>query len=315
MKRKIIIMLLASTLLLCGCGNTDNATNQKQDDKEKTEESVSDSKENTSSSVSSDTPELSDEEFEKQFREACQEYSYEDIARYTDDLNGEYVKVLVEIDQIFKDDTDTTYVGYMDTDGDYIFNNPVYILDCRPSGGNILDGDLLEIYAMVDGQNVLTTTENNDVYVPQIDMMFCDLMELTEETDSSEPEISETEYYLIGDVAEKYGIKISLNSISDYTDYDKEDGPKDGMKIIKSDFYFENTDTSDFSVSEFDFECYADNASCEQTFSDEDLSATLPNGKNTSGSVFFIVPENADEIELQYIPGSWNGDKAVFKNK
>lgn len=51
----------------------------------------------------------------------------------------------------------------------------------------------------------------------------------------------------------------------------------------------------------------------EQAYLDGmDLDATLSSGKQTKGSVFFEVPEDAENIVLEYETNFWTEDKIIF---
>lgn len=141
-------------------------------------------------------------------------------------------------------------------------------------------------------------------------------------TKTSEVEVSEnsstgesaSNIFNIGDVVETDYLKITCLSANEYVDEYLE--PKDGYMYYKVDFEFENTSDSDQYVSSYNFECYADSYSVEQTWiQDESLDATLSSGKKTKGSLCFEVPKDAEEITLEYETDFWNETKVVFKVK
>ena len=89
--------------------------------------------------------------------------------------------------------------------------------------------------------------------------------------------------------------------------------PKDGYHFVTCKFEFENIGSSDETVTAFSFDCYADGASCDQTFAGDDtLSATLSAGRKTSGSVIFEVPDNASVVEVEYLTNYWTSNRIVF---
>lgn len=109
--------------------------------------------------------------------------------------------------------------------------------------------------------------------------------------------------YNVGEIYEGKEVAIKYVSVNDnFTGYSSYASVKDGYKIIKADFEFENVGTSDKLVSSYDFNCYADGYDCESFWSTEDatFSATLSSGKKTKGSVYFEVPKDATEIVLEY---------------
>lgn len=138
----------------------------------------------------------------------------------------------------------------------------------------------------------------------------------SEEIKSEEP--STEEKLKKGQSFEKDGLKVTIDDVNtDYTDYDKNwFSPDEGKKYIKVSFTYENTsDSGDKYVSIYDFECYADNALCEQSynFGGDFINANLSKGRNVSFSTYYVVPIDASTIELEYSANIWTGEKVVVK--
>lgn len=109
--------------------------------------------------------------------------------------------------------------------------------------------------------------------------------------------------YNVGDIYEGKDVAIKYVSVDEnFTGYSSYASIKDGYKIIRADFEFENIGTTDKLVSSYDFNCYADGYDCDDFWDTEDatFSATLSSGKKTKGSVYFEVPKDATEIVLEY---------------
>lgn len=124
----------------------------------------------------------------------------------------------------------------------------------------------------------------------------------------------------VGSSFEKNGLKITVNDANlGYQGYDNEYGFYDlpaGMRYVMVSFTFENEGNSDAYVSIYDFNCYADDTSCEQAyFSDgNDFANTnLSPGRNISFQTYYKVPDNATTIELEYETDFWTGEKAIIK--
>lgn len=124
----------------------------------------------------------------------------------------------------------------------------------------------------------------------------------------------------VGSTFEKKGLKITVNDANlDFTDYSDEYGmydPADGMKYIMASFTFENNGDSDAYVSIYDFDCYADNTSCEQAYLPDDsdfMNTNLSPGRNISFQTYYSVPVDSKSIELEYETSVWTGEKAVIK--
>ena len=74
-----------------------------------------------------------------------------------------------------------------------------------------------------------------------------------------------------------------------------------------------NNGSTDFYISSFEFNCYADDAAAEEYYvADDIISATLSGGRSTSGYVYFEVPKDAEYIEVEYETNFWTSKKAIF---
>lgn len=131
------------------------------------------------------------------------------------------------------------------------------------------------------------------------------------ETKSKEPE--KTEYY-VGDILQDGNTKIVFMSSGDYVEENQFMQPSEGNKYIYLQFAFENTSkTSDTSISCFSFSCYADGYAAEMYYGgDDNLSATLSAGRGTTGYIYFEVPQNAEEIEVEYETNIFTEKKIKF---
>lgn len=145
---------------------------------------------------------------------------------------------------------------------------------------------------------------------------------ISEDSQEISEEISETESncFTEGMSFETGQLKITIDSIDlDYTDYDDEYGwytPEEGMKYIAIAFTYENIGNSDAYVSIYDYDCYADGSLMEQTyyFGGDFINANISAGRNTSFETFYVVPVDAQEIELEYSELSlWSDEKIVIK--
>lgn len=124
----------------------------------------------------------------------------------------------------------------------------------------------------------------------------------------------------VGSSFEKNGLKITVNSADlNFQNYSDDYGmytPAEGMRYVMASFTFENSGKSDAYVSIYDFDCYADNASCEQAYLPDDsdfINTNLSPGRNISFQTYYQVPVNAGTIELEYETSFWTNEKAVIK--
>ena len=91
------------------------------------------------------------------------------------------------------------------------------------------------------------------------------------------------------------------------------DVPKEGYHYVYIELEFENISDSDKYVSYFEFDCFADGASCDAYYGmDSNLSATLSPGRKTKGTVAFEVPVNAANVEIEYLTNLFTSNRIVF---
>lgn len=88
--------------------------------------------------------------------------------------------------------------------------------------------------------------------------------------------------------------------------------PADGNKYIRLLFHVDNQSKTDKSVTVYDFNCYADGYECSATYQDDDLSASLSSGRSSDGAVYFEVPKDAKEIEVEYEYNLFSDKKVKF---
>lgn len=135
--------------------------------------------------------------------------------------------------------------------------------------------------------------------------------ETQQEQESETDAKSGSETFKVGDVVETEDLRITFLSADTYKD--EYSTPKDGHKFMRMEFEFENISDSDQYVSSYDWDCYADSYSVDQTWmGDDDLDATLSPGKKVKGSVYFEIPKDSKDIELAYETNFWTEDKVVF---
>lgn len=117
----------------------------------------------------------------------------------------------------------------------------------------------------------------------------------------------------VRDVITTDKIKLSYLSTGEYTSYSSYSAPKSGYEIIYINVTAENVGTSDIYISTGSFHCYADDVAMESYYcSDGSLSATISSGRSATGKVYFEVPVDADEIEIEYELDYLNDSKAIL---
>ncbi len=116
----------------------------------------------------------------------------------------------------------------------------------------------------------------------------------------------------VGDVLKTSNLEITYTKSGEYKGYSQYSAPATGNKIIYIDLTAKNIGESDAYISYFEFKCYADDVAAEQYYGDDGISATLSSGRSTSGRVYFEVPINAENIEIEYETDFWDDNKAIF---
>lgn len=117
----------------------------------------------------------------------------------------------------------------------------------------------------------------------------------------------------IGDVFEDKDAKIKFISATKYTDYEDYFSPKNGYIYYRAEFEFENIGDDDFFASSFDFSGYADGYAIDKAYiADDNLNASLSPGKKAKGSIYLEVPQESEEIILEYETNYWTEEKIVF---
>lgn len=135
---------------------------------------------------------------------------------------------------------------------------------------------------------------------------------------SSGSSVADEEKYRVGDSYEGDSLKVKFVECGEYTDYSEYLPPADGNKIIYAKFEFENTGSDEEYVMYTDFNAFADNKNVNQYYSAEDtdntaFSCNLSAGRSGSGTVMFEVPENSEEIDIEFSPSFWSSEHVVFK--
>lgn len=148
-----------------------------------------------------------------------------------------------------------------------------------------------------------------------------DTAKAKDDTDATEDVENSNAQLTVGSTFEKNGLKITVNDANlDYYQYINDEyglyAPADGKRLVMASFTFENTGKSDAYVSIYDFDCYADNTSCDQAFISDDngfINSNISPGRNVSFQAYYEVPISAQAIELEYETNIWTNEKAIIK--
>lgn len=118
----------------------------------------------------------------------------------------------------------------------------------------------------------------------------------------------------VGETLNVNELKITYDSAETWTSDNMFIQPADGKQYIRLHFTIANDTNSDKYISASDFECYADGEKCDVEYLGDDRLSfdSISSGRKTSGYVYFEVPVNASEIEVEYETSFWTNKKAYF---
>ena len=118
----------------------------------------------------------------------------------------------------------------------------------------------------------------------------------------------------VGDTLQDGNLRIIYMASGEYHEESEYQQPEAGHKYIFLQFAFQNTDVKyDCPISLFSFNCYADSYAAQAWYGGEkELAASLSAGRSTVGNIYFSVPEDAREIEVEYKPDHLSLDKIRF---
>lgn len=110
-------------------------------------------------------------------------------------------------------------------------------------------------------------------------------------------------------------LKISyLKCDTNFKKYSKYATVGKGKKVISATFKIENVSDTDQYIDTIN--CYADDKKCDSFYSVEDYDDpffdSISAGRSIEGTVYFEVPKNAKDIELEFENNVWTEDKVVF---
>lgn len=118
----------------------------------------------------------------------------------------------------------------------------------------------------------------------------------------------------VGETLNVNELKITYDSVEKWISNNQFIQPADGKQYIRLHFSIANDTNADQYIGTFDFECYADGAKCDMLYTGDDTLSfdSISSGRKTSGYVYFEVPVNASEIEVEYETSFWSNKKAYF---
>ncbi|WP_329808999.1 DUF4190 domain-containing protein [Enterocloster citroniae] len=134
------------------------------------------------------------------------------------------------------------------------------------------------------------------------------------EPESEQENATEENVFRVGDTLETKNEKLTyLDCDTDFRPSNQYFEAKDDNRIVRLEFEYENIGKSDQSISFYNFTGYADGYKVDAWYyEDDNISGTISAGKKLKGAVYFEVPEDSQEITVEYDVNVWTSKKAVF---
>lgn len=140
---------------------------------------------------------------------------------------------------------------------------------------------------------------------------------IAEGADIEIAENTDIEMYSPGETYESKGISVEYVECGEFTNYSSYSAPKEGNKVIYFKFNFVNNSDDSEYISDWDFQCYADNKNFEEYYGMDEsgFGLELSSGRNGSGTVAFEVPADAEIITVEYKDNYWTDHIVGFEYK
>lgn len=164
-----------------------------------------------------------------------------------------------------------------------------------------------DVASSVSDESIATESKAADVFgsTPAAD----------ESKDESQATVDDG-FYRVGETLKADDLRITYQSAEVWESDNEFIRPDDGNVFIRLYFDIENVGSSDEITGAYDFDCYADGVKMDESFyGDNMLQAftTISSSRKISGYVYFEVPADAQNIEVEYETDFWSDEKAIFK--
>lgn len=133
------------------------------------EESSEDTEKNTSQNVSTEAPSEIAQPSVEDYKNSCNSYSYQELARNPDTYKKKNIVIRGEVVQVIEDGKKVKLRVYMDS----VFDDTIYVFYTLKNGeGRILEGDVLDIYGTFEGLISYETVLGAKVTVPSVNAKY-----------------------------------------------------------------------------------------------------------------------------------------------
>lgn len=112
---------------------------------------------------------------EEQFKENCQSFTYEQIARNPDKVKGKNAKLVGKVVQVMTDNNSTNLRVNITKTGTYstYYTDTIYVVYHPKSGEDkILEDDIITIYGTLQGDCTYTTVLGANITIPNIEAKY-----------------------------------------------------------------------------------------------------------------------------------------------
>ena len=113
---------------------------------------------------------------EEEYRLRCEEFSYDDIARYPDAHEKKLAKFTGKVVQVLRDGDDKLQLRVNVTAGKYnTYEDTVYVFYTVENGTNILEDDIITMYGELRGMIEYESVLGAKITIPRIYAKFIDV--------------------------------------------------------------------------------------------------------------------------------------------
>ena len=114
---------------------------------------------------------------EQEYRNKCQVYAYDEIARYPDKYEKSLAKFTGEVVQVMRDG-DNLQMRVDVTKNEYDFyEDTVYVYYTISNNVNVLEGDIITMYGELRGTQTYESVLGAEISIPRIYVQYIDIVE------------------------------------------------------------------------------------------------------------------------------------------
>ncbi len=112
---------------------------------------------------------------EAEYREQCQTYAYDDIARNPDQYEKKLAKLTGEVIQVLKDGNELQMRVNV-TDKEFYYTDTVFVFYSIENGSNVLEGDIVTMYGELRGMQEYESILGEQISIPRVYVKYIDII-------------------------------------------------------------------------------------------------------------------------------------------